>query len=306
MSAPVMLRSNNTDLFGTSMLPVLQELFVDALAMHPSQREKLFKQVAHDRDIYQSSELHELELFSEIAEGSEYSYKRAKQGANKTLTIKKMGLGFSISDEMIADGKFDLVADMVRMLARSAKESQEVDGMNILNNGWGSENTADGLDIFHSAHTLPSGGTFRNRPSSDADLSEASLQTAITDFSTIFVGDGGIIKNLQPRYLVVHPSFKSIAMQLIGSDLQPDTAENNINTLKNEGLVVVSSPHITDLDSWFLTASPEQTGLRIVSRRGIETKSKEVFDNDAIKYKASYREALGCFHPNGVYGVQGA
>jgi hypothetical protein len=43
-----------------------------------------------------------------------------------------------------------------------------------------------------------------------------------------------------------------------------------------------------------------------VSRRGIETKSKEVFDNDAIKYKASYREALGCFHPNGVYGVQGA
>ena len=308
MSAPVALRNQYSDLYGSAMLPMLEELFRAEMAMHPSRREQLYKVVAHDRDIWQSSELHDLELFSEVAEGSEYSFKRSKQGASKTLTPKKMGLGVSISEEAVSDGKFDLIGDMIRKLARSGKESQEVDAMNVFGNGasGGTETTADGVSVFNASHTLPSGGTFRNTLSTAADLSATSLDTALTDFETVFVGDTGIIYNLKPRTLLVHSSQRRYAMELIGSDLKADTADNNMNSLKGEGLTVVSSPHLTDTDAFYLLASPSETGLRIISRAPIETKSWVDEYTDSILYRSRYREKIGVTHPYGVFSSPGA
>jgi hypothetical protein len=95
-------------------------------------------------------------------------------------------------------------------------------------------------------------------------------------------------------------------MEIIGSDLKADTPNNNMNSLKGEGLIVVSSPHLTDTDAWFMLADPSETGLRIVSREGISTKSKEQFENDSILYKSRYREIVGAIHAMGVWGTTGA
>lgn len=309
MAAPVAIRSQYSHLFGSSMLPVLEELFRFEMEQHPSRREMLFKMVAHDRDIWQSSELHDLELFNQVDEGAEYSFKRPKQGASKTLSMVKFGLGFSISEEMVEDAKFDLIGDMVRKLAKSAKESQEIQAMNIFNNGFSSETTADGVSVFNSAHTLPSGGTYRNVLSVASDLSVTSLDTALSDFETQFVGDSGIIYNKKPRILLVHPSQKRYAMELVGSDLKADTADNNMNSIKADGLQVVSSPHLTDTDAWFLLSDKSEHGLRIIQRQPIQTKAAgdDVgFTSDSILYKARYREKIGAVHGYGVFGSAGA
>lgn len=309
MSAPVAIRSQYSHLYGATMLPVLEELFRFEIEQHPSRREQLFKVVAHDRDIWQSSELHDMDLFAEIAEGAEYSFKRPKQGASKTLSMVKFGLGFSISEEMVEDGKFDLIADMVRKLAKSARESQEIQAMNIFNNGFSSEVTADGVSVFNAAHPLPSGGSYRNRLAVDADLSVTALDTALTDFETQFIGYTGIIYNLRARNLVVHPSQKRYALELIGSDLKADTADHNLNSFKPDGLQIVSSPHLTDTDAWFLTCEPVETGLRIISRAPIQTKAAGPdvgFTSDSILYKARYREKIGAIHGYGVFGSPGA
>lgn len=309
MSAPVALRSQYSDLFGSSMLPVLEEIFRSELAMHPSRRETLAKKVTTDRDIWQASEIHDMDLFAEVAEGSEYSFKRPKQGSNKTLSVKKYGLGFSISEEAVEDGKFDFIGDAIRKLGMSAKESQEINFMSLYNNGTGATNTSDGQDWFSTAHTLPSGLTFRNKLSANADLSVTSLEQALQDFETQFIGDSGIIKNMSAKILLVHPSNKRYAMELIGSDLKADSADNNLNSFKNEGLRVVSSPHITDTDSWALWANPEETGARIVIRKDIETKAGDAavgFKTDSILYKSRYREIVGVTHPYGVMYSAGA
>lgn len=306
MSAPSTLRSQYSDFFGTSMLPVLEEIFRTRVSMHPRRRDAIFVQKSTDRDIWQSTELHDMALFTQMSEGEEYSYDRAKQGASKTLTIKKMGRGFSISREAIEDGKIDLVGEMTALLADSAMESMEVDAMNVINNGFGSENTADGVDIFSTAHTLPSGGTFRNTLSTAADLSETSLRQAIQDFRTQFIGDSGIKKLYEPKILLVPEELRFTALELVKSELKVDTADNNINVLKSEGLVVMSSPHLTDVDGWFLLADKDKTGFRAVNRQGLQTKGEEVFDTDSVKYKASYREKLGCIHPYGSFGCAGA
>lgn len=309
MSAPVFVRGNYSDLFSSSQLPVLEALFRWELSQYDSKREKLFNVRKTDRDIYQTSELADLPLFSSIPEGTDYTYSTVRQGASKTIVPVKYGMGFSISEEAVDDGKFDHIADMVKKLAKSGRESQEIAAMNILNNAFGSSTVADGLALCHTAHTLPSGSTFRNRMSTDADLSESALQTALTDFETQFVGDTGIIYSIKPKYLIVAPANMRYARELLGSDGKPDTADNNMNSLKSDGIEVVCSPHLTDSDAWFLSAEKSQTGLDIISRKGIQTKAAGPdagFDNDSIKYKSSYREKVDCVHAYGIYGSTGA
>lgn len=313
---PVALRSQYGDLFGSTMLPVLEELFRAEIAQHPSRRSQLFKTIATDRDIWQATELHDLDLFDQIPEGQDYTFKRAKQGASKTLTISKYGLGFSISEEAVDDGKFDLIADMTRKLARSGQESQEIAAMNIFNNGFSAELAADGRPVFDTGHLLPSGLVFRNELASAADLSATSLEQMLQDFETQFIGDSGIIANIKPKVLLVHPSNKRLAKELIGSDLKPDyvvtstgtTNINNMNSFREEGLIVVSSPHLTDVDSFYMLAMPEETGLRLVVRKAMETKAGGAdigFSSDSVFYKSRYREAIGVTHPYGIFGSPG-
>lgn len=318
-NAPVFRRDQYSDLYGENMLPVLEELFRLNFEQAPSRRAELFKQLQTERDIWQSTEIHDLGLFKEIPEGTEYSFERGKQGASKTLKPVKYGLGFSISEEAVEDGKFDMIADHVRRLARSGRESQEIQAMNILNNGFTTETTADGVSLFNTAHPLPSGGTYRNRLSSDADLSVTSLETMLTDFETQFVGDSGIIYRIEPRKIVVAPANKRLAKELIGSDLKAQTVEaasgdgitqvNNMNSFKEEGLSVVSSVHLTDEDAWFMMGEPVDTGLRIISRTGMQTKvgGPDVgFLADSILYKSRYREKIGAIHGYGAFGTTGA
>ncbi len=309
MSAPVFVRSNYSDLFGSSALPALEEIFKHNLQMQPSIRERIADAKSTSRDIWQSDEIGDLQNFIEVPEGTDYTMVRPRQGASKTLTPLKYGLGFSISEEAVDDGKFDFIADMVRKLAVSAMDSQEQSVIDLYNNAFGSTNAWDGLDLCHTAHTLPSGLTFRNKPSSDVDLSPSALDAALSDFNTQFLLDSGKIARIQPKILLVAEGNKRYAKEILGSDLKADSADNNMNSLKEEGLVVLSSPKLTDADAWFLLSAPSEHGVKIIKRKGIETKAAGPdvgFMNDSIIYKSRYREVVGVTHAYGVYGTSGA
>lgn len=311
MAVPSAQRSNYGDLFGTAMLPVLEELFRTAFEQTPMLRDQVFKVVAHDRDIWQSSELHDMPLFSQVNEGSDYSFSRPKSGSNKTITPLKYGLGYSISEEAVDDGKFDLIADAISKMGASARESQEQSAMNILNNGFSSQTTPDGIALFGTGHTTPSGSiTFRTKLAVDSDLSYTSLQTAIQDFSKQFRGDSGVYKNIRPATLLVPAELAMYAHELVRSDKKTDTNYNNVNTIKDQGLTVRVSPRLTDSNAWFLLAAPSDTGLRIINRKPLETKAAASDSvgwlNDSVYYKARYREAIDVINAYGVFGSPGA
>jgi len=309
MASPSALRANYDNLYSSDALPVLELLFDNEFSRHPSLRQVLFNVRSTDRDIWQSSEMHDLPFWNKMTEGEDYDFVSQKQGANKTFVMQKFGLGVSFSEELISDGKFDLVAMAIRKLASSGAETQEVDAMNVFNNGFTSETTWDGRPIFDTAHTLPSGSTFRNELSVAADLSPSSLETALIDFEKQFIGDGGEIKNIRPKVLLVPSELKRTAMEITQSALKADTADNNMNPFLQDSLRVVSSPHLTDSDGWYLLASPEDTGLQVIQRQAMRTKAAGPdagFSNDSIYYKASYREEIGATHAYGVYGSPGA
>lgn len=309
MSSPLIVRGNYGDLFSSTALPVLEEIFNHTLMLQPNIREKLAKVVPTERDIYQMSEMTDFQNFVEVPEGTDYTLTRPKQGLNTTLVIKKYGLGFSISEEAMEDGKFEFISDAVRKLAESAVETQELSVINLYNNAFSGTLTWDGVSLCNTTHTLPSGLTFRNKASTDADLSPSSLDNALTDFATQFVRDSGKISNIRPVTLLVPEQLRRYAMELVGSDLRADTADNNMNSLKSAGLNVEVSPRLTDSNSWFLQAAPAETGMRIISRKGIETKAAGPdvgFINDSIIYKSRFREIVAATHAYGLWGSSGA
>lgn len=311
MSAQI-VRQQYSDLYGVDMLPALEEVFWMVEKQWDSKRDVCFRTRSTDRDIYQTTEFHDLPLFQETAENEDYSYERARQGYDKTFVMSKYTSGFSISREARDDGKYDMIADLTRKMARSAKESQEIQAMDIFNGGFSTVTAPDGLSLFNTAHTLPSGGTFSNRASVAADLSDGSLRSALVAFSTGFVGDSGIIYNIAPKILLVHESERRTAEELIGSERRVNNVAsdngptNAMNALRNDGLIVVSSPHLTDIDSWFLLAAPMDHGLTIVKRQELMTRAWEQESSDSLMYQASYCEKIGASHPRGVYGVVGA
>lgn len=309
MAGPAFLKQNFGDLYGSSQLPALEFLFRHELPMHGGIRGDLANVKSTQRDIWQMTSTHDIDLFQTVSEGEDYTFVASKQGASKTLSILKYGLGISISEEAIADGKFDELADLMKKLARSAQESREIAFVNLINNGYTTETTPDGVAAFSASHTLPSGGTYSNVLPVASDLSESSLQTARYLFSTAFVGDTGIIYKLKPTKLLVHPANEAYAEELVGSQLKPDTNDNNLNSLLKHKIEVVSSPHLTDEDGWTLMGDKSDTGLTIIEREGIVTKAggpSVGFLNDSVLYKSRYREVMGWLHAYGVIGTQGA
>lgn len=307
MVTPVMLRGNYSALFGAGALPALESIFRTSLRMVPTQREKLFSTTSTDRDIVQATEMGDLPGMIEIPEGTDYTFVAPRPGWNKTYIPKKYGLGFSISREMVDDAKWGVIGQMVQDLARSAAYSREQSAMDIFNNGFTTTNVGGaGLALFSSAQTLPSGLTFRNRPTTDVDLSQSALDAALVDYSTLQITDSGKILNMRPRFLVVAPANERYAKELVGSTLKPDTSDNNLNAFLDDNLQVIVSPLLTDPDAWFLVGAPGENGLRIINRQGIRTQSDESFVNDAILYKTSYRETIGFDHGYGIFGTTGA
>jgi len=307
--APVIVRGLYSDLFSASMLPVLEELFRSTIALSPPVMDQAFAQRSTERDIWQYTELGDLPLHSELDEGDQFSFFSMAQGSDKTLVVKKFGLGASISEEAMRDGKFDLVSLAIQHMARSARESKEIRRANIFNNGFTSETTADGQPIFDQAHIKPLGGTFRNELAVAADLSQSTLDTALVDFRTQFTSDNGLINMIQPRILLVPPQLERQSKELIGSQLKPETANNDLNAFLEDGLRVVVSPHLTDTDAWFILADPDSIptpALVVVDREGVQTKSEEEFDTDSIKYKSKYREVVAGLHGYGIFGSPGA
>lgn len=310
MAAPSALRANFTDFIGSASLPVLEEIFRSAYNQHPMRRDELFKKVSTSTSIWQYSELHDMPMFSAVSEGEDYSFSRPKQGYDKTVSVVKYGLGFSISEETIDDGKFELVSDTLKKMGKSARESQEQAAMNILNNGFSSVTTADGVALFSDSHTTPTGTiTIRNQLATPSDLSESSLRTAVADFRKNFRGDSGIYNEIRAKYLVVPEDLRLEAKAIVGSELKPGGTNNDKNVLSDEGLIVISSPHLTDADGWFLASDKSEHGLRLVERKPLETKAAGPdmgFLNDAMYYKARYREELAAVHCMGMFGTAGA
>jgi hypothetical protein len=240
-------------------------------------------------------------------EGSAITYDAGAEGWVARYQHSTIGLAFAITEEAVEDGRYgDLGAKYSRALATSMRYTKEVRGASTLNNAFDTGYLGgDGKVLCATDHPLWSGGTFANRPTTHADLSEESLEDACIAIEG-FVNDRGIPIQVKPKKLIIHRSNMPTAHRILNSSLRSGTANNDANYLKDTSMF--SKPavnqYLSDSDAWFITTTAPD-GLKHFQRRKLRRGMEGDFETGNMRYKASERYSFGWTDPRGVYGSAG-
>jgi hypothetical protein len=177
-----------------------------------------------------------------------------------------------------------------------------------LNNGFNNAYAGgDGVALFSTQHPLVSGGVNSNRPSTNADLNETSLENAVIQIAA-WTDERGLLIAAKPKKLIVPPALQFVATRLLETSLRVGTTDNDINALKNNGSIpdgYTINHYLTDTTGWFLTTDVPN-GLKHFERMALSTSMDGDFDTGNVRYKARERYSFGWSDPLGVFGSPGS
>tara|TARA_A100001388_G_scaffold67243_1_gene47382 strand:- start:2276 stop:3184 length:909 start_codon:yes stop_codon:yes gene_type:complete len=242
-------------------------------------------------------------------EGQGVQFDSASEGFTARYTHETVALAFALTEEAVEDNLYDrLGARYTKALARSMAHTKQVKAANVLNNAFSSSFTGgDGVSLINTSHPLANGGSLANRATTMSDLNETSLENALISIST-FVDDRDMILALRGLKLIVPPQLQFVADRLLETPGRVGTADNDINAVRNMGLLPegYSVNHfLTDTDAWFIkTDCPD--GFKHFERTPISTSMEGDFDTGNVRYKARERYSFGFSNPRCVFGSQGA
>jgi len=217
-------------------------------------------------------------------------------------------MGFSITEEAMEDNLYDsLSARYTKALARAMAYTKQTKAASLLNTGFDTFNSGDGVTLFSTAHPTVAGGNQKNRLSTNADLNETSLEQMVIDIAA-FVDERGLLIAARPRKLIVPPALMFVATRLLQTEQRTGTADNDINALRNNGSIpegFVVNHYLTDTDAFFLTTDVPN-GMKMFVRTPMATSMDGDFDTGNVRYKARERYSFGVSDPLGMFGSPGA
>ena len=241
-------------------------------------------------------------------EGSGVFYDQAQEVFTARYTHETIALAFSLTEEAVEDNLYDrLSARYTKALARSMAQTKQIKGANVLNGAFTTSIGGDGQPLCSTAHPTLGGPNGSNRLAVDADLSETSLEQALIDIAA-FTDERGLKIAMQGIKLIIPKELMFTADRIMKSTLRVGTADNDINAIKNMGMIpqgYTVNHFLTDTNGWFIkTDAPN--GMKMFERVAIRTGFEGDFDTGNVRYKARERYSFGFSDGRGIYGSPGA
>lgn len=291
------------------LLPGLNALFGLEYARYGEEHKEIFETETSERSFEEETKLSGFSAAPVKNEGSAIAYDNGQEVFTARYNHETIALGFSLTEEAIEDNLYDsLSARYTKALARAMSYTKQTKAAGVLNNGFDTDYPGgDGVPLFSASHPLVSGGVNSNIPSTPADLNETSLEAAVIQIAA-YVDERGLLIAAKPRKLIVPPSQMFVATRLLETELQTNTADNNINALKSNGSIpggYTVNHFLIDTDAWFLTTDVPN-GLKHFVRTPMATNMDGDFDTGNVRYKARERYSFGWSDPLSIYGSEGA
>ena len=275
---------------------------------HPEEYSKLFDSDTSRQNYEEDVQLTGFGLAPQKPEGSGVAYDSEIQGFTTRYTHVAYALGYIVTKEELDDNLYEQVSRRrAAALAMSFRQTKENIGANIYNRAFnGTYLGGDGVSLCSTSHPNTSGGTFANTPTVAADLSEASLEDALTALMG-FQNDRGLLINVMPRSLIVARQNWWNANRILKSAYTPSTANNAVNVLVATNALpegIVMNHYLTSPNAWFVRTNI-QNGMKYYSRVGIQFDQDNDFDTMNAKAKGYERYSFGWTDPRAIYGVNG-
>ena len=245
-------------------------------------------------------------------EGQGVVFDTASEGYTSRYVHDTVSLAFALTEEAQEDNLYDsLGRRYVKALARSMMNTKEIKGADILNNAFDTNFAGgDGQPLVSTAHPLAGGGTLANRETTMADLNETSLENMLISISE-FTDDKGLQISVQATKMIVPPQLVFVADRILNSDQRVATADNDINAIKNTGVLPGGysvNHYLSDPDAFFILTSITDAGegLKMFQRTPLETTMEPDFTTGNLRYKSRERYSFGFSDFRGVFASQGA
>ena len=288
--------------------PGLNALFGLVYDRYENQHTEIFDEESSDRAFEEEVMLGGFGNAEVKPEGSGVVYEQAQETFTARYSHETIALAFSLTEEAVEDNLYDKISTRyTKALARSMANTKQNKAANVLNRAFNSSFLGgDDKELCATDHPTLS-GTQKNELSTAADLNETSLEQMLIDIADM-KDERGMKIALQGVKMIIPENLQFTAERLMKSAGRQGTADNDINAVRNMGMVpqgYVVNNFLTDTDAFFIkTDAPN--GLKMFTRAPIRTAMEGDFDTGNVRYKARERYSYGFSDWRGIFGSPGA
>ena len=290
------------------LLPGLNALFGLEYEKYENEHAEFYETENSERSFEEEVKLSGFAAAPVKNEGASITFDTAQEAFTARYNHETLAMGFSITEEAMEDNLYDaLSARYTKALARAMAYTKQTKAAALLNNGFTTFQSGDGVTLFNTAHPTVEGISNKNRLTTDSDLNETSLEQAVIDIAA-FVDERGLLIAARPQKLIVPPALMFVATRLLETDMRVGTADNDINALKSNGSIPQGyrvNHYLTDNDAFFIVTDVPN-GLKHFVRTPMQTSMDGDFDTGNVRYKARERYSFGVSDPLGIFGSPGA
>ena len=290
--------------------PGLNALFGLEYKRYDQEHKEIYAEESSDRAFEEEVMLSGFANADVKGEGQGVSYDEAQETFTARYTMETIALAFAITEEAMEDNLYDrLSSRYTKALARSMANAKQVKAVVPLNNGLpgvATFKTGDGVSLINASHPTIA-GTFSNTLSTAADLNETSLEQSLIDIAA-FTDERCLKIAARGMKMIIHSNQQFTAERLMKSPGRVGTADNDINAIKNMGMLpqgFVVNHYLSDTDAFYIITDVPN-GMKHFNRAPLKTSMEGDFDTGNVRYKARERYVFGCSDPRGIYASPGA
>tara|TARA_R100001443_G_scaffold25424_3_gene38277 strand:- start:350 stop:1258 length:909 start_codon:yes stop_codon:yes gene_type:complete len=291
------------------LTPGLHALFGLEYDRYENEHEEIFDTETSERAFEEEVMLTGFGEASVKGEGAAVVYDTAQEAFTARYSHETVALAFALTEEAIEDNLYDTLSSRyTRALARSMSTTKQVKAANVLNNAFNSSFPGgDGKELCATDHPTVANIDQRNELATAADLNETSLEQALIDIAA-FQDERGLKINAQATKLIIPPALQFTADRLMESPGRVNTSDNDINAIRNMGMVsggYAVNHYLTDTDAFFIKTDVPN-GLKHFVRTPVSTSMEGDFETGNVRYKARERYSFGFSDWRGIFGSPGA
>jgi hypothetical protein len=284
--------------------PGLNALFGLEYKSYANEHAEIFDTESSDRAFEEEVMLSGFANATVKPEGQGVQFDDAQETFTARYTNETIALAFAITEEAIEDNLYDRLASRyTKALARSMANTKQVKAAAVLNNGFNANFAGgDGVALFATDHPTIA-GTFSNELAVASDLNETSLEQALIDIAAM-TDERGLKIASRGMKLIIPSALQFTADRLMKSEGRTGTADNDINAVRNMGMIpegYTVNHFLTSNKKWFIKTDVPN-GLKHFVRSPIKTSMEGDFDTGNVRYKARERYVFGFSDPRGIFG----
>jgi hypothetical protein len=298
----------NTSNHPKALWPGVKAWWGRAYDDHQEEYTDLFDTYSSDKNYEEDVQLTGFGLAPQKAQGAGVTYDSEVQGFTTRYTHIAYALGYIVTYEELQDNLYTEVSNTrSASLARAFRQTKERVAASVYNRAFTSGyNGGDGVTLINTAHPNTSGGTWSNKLTVDAELSETALEDLIVQMMGA-TDDRGLLINLMPKSLHVSPANWFNANRILKTVFQTGTANNDLNMIKALNALpggVKLNHYLTSTTAWFLRSNVPN-GMKFYQRQAISFDQDNDFDTMNAKAKGYERYSFGWTDPRAVWGSDG-